>query len=207
MTPEQSAQVLAAIHGAYPRVEMDEAMVMVWQNALAVADYDDAMNAVAQWTGTQKWAPSIAELNGLMTSMRQEAARSGDTRALPRSSGRRFGCDGTGWLDRGEGLEPCPSCNPWGEMLWENGDWQNLRVQAPRDWVQPMACHPIHTESELFSFDQARAAIERGYREHWDYVNPVDEGWSVEEIEEREERISAKLAKLFRAGSPTVGGR
>lgn len=194
MTPQQSANVLGVFHGAYPRVEIDEATVAVWQNSLAVADYDVAMRAAEEWVQIQRWWPSIAEFNQAMTALRQDDARSGSYR-LPERTGQRFGCDGTGWVDRGHGLEPCPTCNPWNEALVENGDWQNLRITPPREWVQPMPCRPVHTESELFDFQQARAAVERGYREHH------------AEVGTPEDEVDRKLDELFRRGEPTVGAR
>jgi hypothetical protein len=162
MSPTQAAQVLAALHGAYPRVELDDAIAAVWQNTLAVTEYDVAMQAVAQWINESRFWPSVAEINGLITSIKRDRAY--EQPQLTRKG--NYGCDGSGWLDRGNGWEACPTCNPWNHTLIENGDWQNLRQKPPMDWWQPVSCRPRSYESQVFTFLQAKEALERGYREH-----------------------------------------
>lgn len=184
MSPTQAAQVLAALHGAYPRVELDDAIANVWQNTLAVTDYDVAMQAVAVWINESRFWPSVAEMNGIITKIRRE--RSYEQPQLTRKGA--YGCDGSGWLDRGNGWEACPSCNPWNHTLIENGDWQNLRQKPPMDWWQPASCRQRDYESHVFTFSQAKEALERGYREH------------QAEIGVDEDTVNKKVEKMLRSG-------
>lgn len=184
MTPTQAAQVLAALHGAYPRVELDDAIANVWQNTLAVTDYSVAMQAVAKWIAESRFWPSIAEINGIITRLRRELAY--EQPQLTRKGA--YGCDGSGWLDRGQGWEACPTCNPWNHTLIENGDWQNLRLTPPADWWQPVSCRQYDYESQVFSSSQAKEALERGYREHQTEIG-VDEA-----------TIELKVDKMLKGG-------
>jgi hypothetical protein len=190
MTPTQAAQVLAALHGAYPRVELDDAVANVWQNSLAVSDYHVAMQAATKWIGESRFWPSIAEFNGLITEIRRDMDYQ-QPQLAPRPG---YGCDGSGWIDRGQGWEACPTCNPWNYALLENGDWQNTRLKPPADWWQPQPCRQRSHESELFTFQQAKDAIERGYREHH------------EEVGTDPALVDRKAAKLLKSG-PSIGSR
>jgi hypothetical protein len=191
MTPTQSAQVLAALHGAYPRVELDDAIAAVWQNTLAVTEYDVAMKAVAQWINESRFWPSVAEINAIITSIKRDRAY--EQPQLTRKS--NYGCDGSGWLDRGKGWEPCPTCNPWNHTLIENDDWQNVRLRPPTDWWQPVPCRPREYESQLFTFAQAKKALENGYREHHAEIgtDPAVVEKKVEKLFKNGLSIGAKL--------------
>jgi len=188
MTPTQAAQVLAALHGAYPRVELDDAVAAVWNNSLGVADYQLAMKAVSQWISESRFWPSIAEFNGLITVLRRDQ----DYEQPQLSSRPGHGCDSSGWLDRGNGWEPCPTCNPWNHALIENGDFQNVRLKPPADWWQPQSCRPRAYDSEVFTFHEAQRSIERGYREHH------------AELGTDPAVVDHKVEKLLKSG-PTIG--
>jgi len=190
MSPTQAAQVLAALHGAYPRVELDDAVANVWQNSLSVSDYQVAMAAVTKWISESRFWPSIAELNSVITQIRREQ----DYERPQLASRPGYGCDSSGWLDRGNGWEPCPTCNPWNYALIENGDFQNTRLRPPLDWWQPQPCRARSYESDLFSFEEAQHAIERGYREHHQEIgtDPV--------------LVDRKVKKLLKVG-PSIGSK
>jgi len=196
MTSSEAAAIFAIFHGAYPHVALDDAISEVWMNSLLTNDADVARRAALEWVSTRKWWPTVVEFNAVIRAIRQNDVTDG-----PRQihSGSRVMCDGTGWFDRGDGLEPCPSCNPWNVELFRGGDFQNLRQRPPDNWIQPLPCPPQHFESDLFEFDDARAAIERGYREHH------------AEIETDPAEVDARVAHLFsgglRVGQPSGRGR
>jgi hypothetical protein len=188
MISQEAAAIIAIFHGAYPRTDIDDAVTEVWMNTLLMADYEAAMLATQEWIDNQRFWPTVAEFNTQLRNVRQRRAGT----QIPRVSAVH--CDGSGWFDRGIGWEPCSNCNPWNYELIKNGDWNNTSVQPPASWVQPRPCNTVHHDSELFSFDQAKAAIERGYREHHENVG-TDRAV-----------IQKRLDDLFRAGL-TIGAK
>jgi len=182
MTSQEAASIIAMFHGAYPRTDIDDAVTEVWMNTLTMLDPDTAYSAAEIWINEKQFWPTIAEFNNLIRNVRQK-------NALPRPSA--IHCDGSGWFDRGRGWEACPSCNPWNKQLIDNGQWNDLTVRPPSNWVQPPACKPVHTESDVFTFDQAREAVKAGYVEYH-----VEQGADVEAIQMRIDRISALFKPL-----------
>jgi hypothetical protein len=89
-------------------------------------------------------------------------------------------CDGTGWLDRGEGLEPCPSCNPWNRERWRDGRWHDPHPRIPRDYVMPPPCPPSYAAEGSYPVSSTRAMqlVVQGMREHY-----AEEGYGPDEIE------------------------
>lgn len=179
MTSQEAASVIAMFHGAFPRTDIDDAVTEVWMNTLKMLDPVVAYDAAEQWINEKQFWPTVAEFNQVVRNIRKHDA-------LPRPSS--IHCDSTGWYDRGRGLEPCPSCNPWNKQLIDNGQWQDLTVRPPRDWIQPPACKPHHYESQVFSFREARHAIEAGYAEHH-----REKGTPEDQISLKIESLSAVL--------------
>lgn len=134
MTPAQAAEIIATFHGAYPQTRVDEAVVEVWNNSLATANFDAAKDAANEWITTNPplpW-PSIAAFNGFIrrrTHIPEELPVPSDPVELDREaafrafvSGYRRGTTlgGTGdeieerarakftrwWPDRASGAEP-----------------------------------------------------------------------------------------------------
>jgi hypothetical protein len=56
--------ILATLHGAYPQVYLDEAVVEVWTNVMSTVDYGVAQKAVQEWITQQTKFPTVAELTG-----------------------------------------------------------------------------------------------------------------------------------------------
>jgi hypothetical protein len=194
MNSIEAARVLAKFHGAYPRVEIDDAVAATWMNTLGTGDYGWAMSTADEWINTETWWPTVAEFNGLMRRLRQGAANDGDERVLPAHS--RIRCNGTGWINRGAGNEPCPACNPWQRQLWVDGDLDS-RKRPPSDWIQPPRCRPDHSgEGSICTKEQAMAAVLRGLREHY-----TDIGLTADEIDAR---ISRRMPNMLSVGMVDV---
>lgn len=191
------AKVIAMFHGAYPRLDVDEAVAIVWKNTLATADFHWAEKAADEWIATERFFPTPAEFNGMMTRLRQEAANQGQPEtkvpALPAHSGIR--CNGEGWLNRGAGMEPCPTCNPWTRKLWEDGEMDSRR-RPPHDWVQPPACRPNHSGegSQIISREVAMKAVLRGLVEHY-----TELGLTPEQIDKRIEKRMPRVVEITKA--------
>lgn len=191
MNSVEAARVLAKLHGAFPNVDIDEAVAATWANSLASADYTWAMRAADEWIASENWWPKIAEFNSVMTRLRRESAgQEAPSRMLPAHHAIR--CNGSGFIDRGNGNEPCPTCNGWLRDVWLKGEW-NERVRPPRDLVQPPRCRPDHSGegSDVASRDVAMAAVLRGLREHY-----VGMGLGTEEVEARMAKRMAKVEAL-----------
>jgi hypothetical protein len=141
VTQNEAAQILAVLTAAYPNSPADEATATLWVNSLATADYTVAQDVVLDVVRTIAWWPSIAEFNGLMTARNRELARTGQGAPTSRITSA-LRCDGHGFIDRGHGLEPCPTCSPWLRTLFEEGDW-NRQVKPPDDYVMPPPCRHI----------------------------------------------------------------
>jgi hypothetical protein len=185
MNSVDAARVLAKLHGAYPNIDIDDAVAATWANSLATADYEWAMKAADEWISTENWWPKVAEFNTAMRRLRQGAAN--DAPALPAHNAIR--CNGEGWVNRGSGMEPCPACNPWQRKLWADGDL-NSRKRPPSDWIQPPPCRPDHSgESSICDRDTAMAAVLRGLREHY-----VSIGLDDEQIDKR---ITKRMPKVL----------
>jgi hypothetical protein len=153
---DQARQIVALLVAAYPQSPADEITVDLWVNALVTAEFDIAAEAVQDVVRTTAWWPSIAEFNGRMTSILRERAR----RAQPTAITSRIRCDGTGWFDRGSGLEPCPTCNPWLRAQFEEGDLHAVhRPTAPKDYVMPAPCRPHHEGTPVAHHHGARIAL------------------------------------------------
>lgn len=65
MNSVDAAKVLAAFHGAYPNIKIDDAVATVWQNALFGAEYGPAMAAAQEWINSSDFWPSVAQFNGM----------------------------------------------------------------------------------------------------------------------------------------------
>lgn len=141
MTHDQARQIVALLIAAYPHSPADEVTVDLWVNALLPADFELAADAAHETVRTTSWWPTIAEFNGRMT----ELLRARNRRQQPTAITSRIRCDGTGWFDRGAGMEPCPTCNPWLRTQFEEGDLHaEHRPRAPKDYVMPPPCRPAH---------------------------------------------------------------
>jgi hypothetical protein len=136
---EEARQIVAVFVAAYPQSPADEVTVDLWVNALTCADFELAREAAAETVRTSSWWPSIAEFNGRMTGILRDRVR----RAQPTGIISRIRCDGSGWFERGRGLEPCATCNPWLRAQFEEGDLHSPhRPTAPKDYVMPAPCRP-----------------------------------------------------------------
>lgn len=150
MTHEQARQIVALLIAAYPHSPADEVTVDLWVNALLPADFELAADAAHDTVRTTSWWPTIAEFNGRMT----ELLRARNRRQQPTTITSRIRCNGTGWFDRGAGMEPCPTCNPWLRTQFEEGDLHaEHRPRAPKDYVMPPPCSPAH-EGHFVSYAQ-----------------------------------------------------
>lgn len=165
MSPNEAAQIVAVLVAAYPASNADEATATLWANALAPADYDVAHHVVLEVVRTLSWWPSIAEFNKLMTDRHRELARTGEGAPTTRITSA-LRCDSSGWIDRGDGLEPCPTCNPWLRTVWENGDLgePHVRIAAPDDYVMPAPCRRSEHGRIVGRAEGARIAL-AAYRE------------------------------------------
>lgn len=76
MTPQEVARLLSALHGAYPHVEIDDSVIAVWANGMALTDYAHAMTAATEWIQTSTWWPTIAEFNGMVRRIRDNDTNS-----------------------------------------------------------------------------------------------------------------------------------
>lgn len=156
MNTSEAQQIVAVFVAAYPQSAADENTVALWINALQVADYDTARTAALEHVRTSNWWPTIAEFNGQMTTIRRDRAR----RANPSQITARVRCDGSGWFDRGNGLEPCPQCNPWLRAQFEEGDLHSAhRPAAPKDYVMPAPCRTVEFDSSVPSASGHRLAL------------------------------------------------
>lgn len=202
MNREESAAVMLALSAGYPATEVTEEMVAVWHNALAIADVGVAMAAVEAWLRDSRFFPTIAEFNGAMRNVRY-ADRDIVRAALPPAGPSRLRCDGTGWLDRGEGLEPCPNCNSWVRECWLDGDWANQRARRPPEsWMRSQSCRPaFEAEGRLIDTrDGALAALIGGLRDEL-----VAQGRTPEHVEGRCREVALALSGSRPAGHSLAG--
>lgn len=81
MTNTEAAALVAILHGAYPGTYFDGAVAEVFTNSLLVANYDIAHTATMHWVNSMDRFPTIRELNGEMTRMRN---RENENRELAR---------------------------------------------------------------------------------------------------------------------------
>lgn len=138
MNDNQAGQILLVLRAAFPHVEVTPEMAQLWVHALATTDATVGLTAAKRWIETADRWPTIAQFNGTITAIRREDRDDGPviTRDLP--AGIR--CDGSGWFDRGNGLEACPACNEWNATLVANGDFHNGRGKSPSNWVRNETC-------------------------------------------------------------------
>jgi hypothetical protein len=146
MNRREVAQVLNVLHGAY-RTEVDEAMALVWANVLETVELTDGLEAASQWVLNEPRFPTPAEL--LAAVRKARTARLQDAAQMRAAIGA-WRCDGTGWMtppgsDDRQGLEPCPTCNPWMRQHWEAGSLHGRLPRPPEDYVQPRPCTPHHS--------------------------------------------------------------
>lgn len=190
MTPEHAAEVLVALHGAYPRVEIDEAVALVWKNSLSSTDREWAMKAAQEWIATQTWFPTVAEFNSLVTRLRQVDAN--ERPALAAHGNIR--CNGTGWIDRGSGNEPCPACNPWMRKQWSEGNLAQHR-KPPADYIAPPPCRPSHAGegSQICDRQTAMRAVLNGMRQHYTEIG-LDEAEAAKRIAKRMPTVVAAVS-------------
>jgi hypothetical protein len=64
VTNTEAAQLVAVLHGAYPNIRVDEALVETWTNVMTTMNYKAAQQAVTEWISSQTKFPTIAEING-----------------------------------------------------------------------------------------------------------------------------------------------
>jgi len=62
----QAADLLNALHGAYPDVFVDDAVASTFANSFALNEFEFAAQAVEEWITTMTRFPTIAELNGII---------------------------------------------------------------------------------------------------------------------------------------------
>jgi hypothetical protein len=149
-----AARIFASLQGAFPYAKVDDITVSVWANSLDLADYAIASEAVQRWIASEEFFPSIAAFNGAMTTIRRE--QRGEERPLVSANLGAIRCNGDGWFDRGDGMEPCPACNPWMRRRWSEGKLDQ-RARPPADFVMPEPCVPSHAGEGPIVTDRRRA--------------------------------------------------
>lgn len=196
MTPQDAARVMSALHGAFPYANIDDDTIRVWSNVLDNTDFNLAMAAVDRWVAVEKFWPTIAELNGVMSEVRREWR--GDTdRPIVNPLRGALRCDSSGWLDRGDGMEPCPACNPWLRERWQSGNFDRS-VKPPNDFDMPAPCHPSHAGEGAVTTSKHRAMqlVINGLREQL-----TDNGLSPAEVDAAvARRMPAVLAAIANVG-------
>jgi len=63
MTSTEAAELISALHGAYPGVYFDDPVAEAFGNSLITNEYRWAKQAVTEWINTMERFPTIAELN------------------------------------------------------------------------------------------------------------------------------------------------
>lgn len=194
MNSVDAARVIATLQGAFPYAKVDDATVMVWANALDVADYPTAMRAASRWIEEMTFFPTVKDFNGMMTDLRREAR---DTAAPQRAlMGTAIRCNGSGWFDRGKGQEPCPTCNPWlrGEFLEGKLDKPG---RIPTNYFMPEPCQPSHAGEGPIVSDRRRAMqlVIGGLREQL-----TEDGLTPEQIDEVVERRMPTVMAVLPSG-------
>jgi len=66
MNSAEAAELIGALHGAYPGTYFDGAVGETFANSFITNDYLPTRQAVAQWINTMDRFPTVAELNGLV---------------------------------------------------------------------------------------------------------------------------------------------
>jgi hypothetical protein len=70
MTREEVASFLAAMHGAWPNTEVDEAVAYVWGEALRYIDYDEGLSVLTDLINTKVMFPTVADFNAALSQHR-----------------------------------------------------------------------------------------------------------------------------------------
>lgn len=162
MTPMKAQEILSILAGAYPNQQLTEAMADTWANVLATVNFHEAERAAREWVKHEQWWPKPAELNSLVTRLAREDRDEGRLQA-PSTNVR---CDGSRWIDKGQGPTPCPACNPWQWELWNQGELHQRHPKAPDNFVMPPACRPHYTNDQpVTSRGRAVQLMVAGYRE------------------------------------------
>lgn len=62
MTHSEAAELIAALHGAFPKTYFDDAVGEMFANSFVLDDYEASKQAVVHWVQTMDRFPTIAEL-------------------------------------------------------------------------------------------------------------------------------------------------
>lgn len=120
-------------------------------------------------TEQPQWAPN---LNQLTQAIQAEARRLMAQQAAQRQLEGRVRCNGSSWVERSNGLEPCPACNPLARELWAEGqlhltgDALKKRTQAWLDehGAMPPRCTPPLDDGRPVDFPEGRRLAAAAYR-------------------------------------------
>jgi hypothetical protein len=183
MNSADAARIFAALQGAYPYAKVDDITVGVWANSLDLIDFPLASEAAQRWIADEGFFPSIAAFNGVVSQIRRE--NRGDVeRPIVDPSFSAIRCQGDGWFDRGDGMEPCPACNPWMRKRWSEGKLDQ-HARPPADFIMPEPCVPSHAGEGGIPATRHRAMqlVIQGLREQL-----AENGLTSEEIDETVKR-------------------
>ena len=67
MKEAEVLKLLSVMVTAYPMVQLSDEMITLWTNMLVDVEYNTAAVNLAQHIKSSKYAPSIAEVRGIMT--------------------------------------------------------------------------------------------------------------------------------------------
>lgn len=189
MNERQVAQILSVFHGAYPNQAIDDSVADAWAVALASTDFHFAETAARDWILTEKWWPSISEITGAIARLMRDDVHVAAERRRPNLTGVR--CDGSSWIDRGQGPEPCPECNPWLRTLYEEGDLHGRHPDPPKGFIMPPRCRPLFTGDQTVTRgrENIMKLVRGGYID-----GKLEDGFTLEQAQRSWDERGAKVA-------------
>lgn len=130
MNTTQAERLLAEVQATWPQRTLDEPQVLVWNESLAVLDYDIALVAVKRLRSESEWLPSHAKF---LAAVEEERKKAYGQRALPRPTGPCARCDDTGMVlhERSNAAYPCRDCRPVEFVRWAEGQFMSAHVNGP----------------------------------------------------------------------------
>ncbi len=207
VSPTEATQLLKLLAVNYsPRpapwampemAEADRANVLKeWVRALCQFRMAPALVAMEQMTANSPdWVPTLMRF-------RQELERASreDIREISRARNieRSRRCDGTGWMESGDGYRPCPACNPFLSERFSDGVLHvtgEEHKKAVREWADenamPAPCRSIDFEGSAAIPPSRGVAIAREA-----YLEELDRLDEEEPIHDKAGRFTPRTRNL-----------